>query len=53
LAYQKLLSAYEVWLEAIDIPWNRYLEEVVKNPYTGKWAREACLFLRRTGNEKT
>src|SRR5512136_919485 len=44
-AYRNILGAYEAWREAIEIPWNRYLEDVVKNPYTGRWARDTCLFL--------
>jgi hypothetical protein len=36
----------------MEIPWNRTLEEIEKNSSTERWAQDACLFLRRTGNEK-
>jgi hypothetical protein len=52
IAYSNLLGAYKVWREAMEIPWNRTLEEIEKNSSTERWAQDACLFLRRTGNEK-
>ncbi len=41
-AYGKLVEKYRLWKRALNISWKEYLNEVVKNPYTGAWAREVA-----------
>ncbi len=41
-AYRNILREYDVWKKASDVSWKQYLSELVKNPYTGVWAREVA-----------
>lgn len=42
LAYEKLKEAFKLWENATDISWERFLEEVKRNPHTGSWAKEVA-----------
>ena len=44
-AYRNIVQKYDDWKRAIDISWKEYLNEVVKNPYTGSWAKEVAEIL--------
>lgn len=46
-AYGNLVEKFEVWRRALDLPWKRYLEEIVENPLTGEKAREVASSLLR------
>ncbi|MEM1589680.1 MAG: hypothetical protein QXZ68_01115 [Candidatus Bathyarchaeia archaeon] len=50
-AYKNVVKKYEVWREALDISWKEYLSEIVKNPFTGEWAKEVAEHLRRDGEK--
>jgi len=41
-AYRNILREYDVWKKASDVSWKQYLSELVKNPYTGVWAKEVA-----------
>jgi len=44
-ARQNLIETYEDWKKALDISWKEYLNEVMKNPLTGEWAKEVAQHL--------
>ena len=46
-AYQNLLKTYEDWKKALGVSWKEYLNEIVKNPLTGEWAREVAEHLAK------
>lgn len=50
-AYKNLAKKYDVWKNALEISWKKYLSEVVKNPYTGAWAKEVAEHLIKSGSE--
>jgi len=41
-AYQNLNEKFETWKGALDISWDDYLNEIIKNPLTGVKAREVA-----------
>ena len=41
-AYRSIVQNYDDWKRAMDISWKEYLNEVLKNPYTGSWAKEVA-----------
>ena len=41
-AYRNIVEKYDDWRKAMDISWKEYLNEIVKNPYTGSWAKEVA-----------
>jgi hypothetical protein len=41
-AYESLSLEYEKWKRALDISWEDYLNEIIKNPLTGVWAKEVA-----------
>ena len=47
-AYSNILREYDVWKKASDVLWKQYLSELVKNPYTGVWAREMAEHLMKS-----
>lgn len=46
-AYRNIVKKYDVWRRALNLSWEEYLNEVVKNPYTGSWAREVAEHLMK------
>jgi hypothetical protein len=46
-AYSNVLEKYVVWRDALGISWKEYLSVVEKNPYTGSWAKEVTVKLKR------
>jgi hypothetical protein len=41
-AYEGLILEYDKWKRALDISWEKYLNEIVKNPLTGIWAKDVA-----------
>jgi len=41
-AYRNIVQRYEDWRKAMEISWKEYLNEVMKNLYTGSWAKEVA-----------
>ncbi len=41
-AYANILRKFEIWKHAADLSWEQYLNEIVKNPFTGAWAKEVA-----------
>ena len=44
-AYKSILEVYREWREAMSISWREYLEEIVKNPYSGRWVKDVASYL--------
>lgn len=42
LAYDRLKEAFNSWREALEMDWRGFLEEVLKLPELGEWAREVA-----------
>jgi len=40
--YRSIVQKYGDWKRAMDISWKEYLNEILKNPYTGSWAKEVA-----------
>jgi hypothetical protein len=49
-AYRSIVQKYDDWKRAIDISWKEYLNEILKNPYTGSWAKEVAERLMKDGD---
>jgi len=47
-AYRNIVGKYDVWKNALDISWKEYLNDVVRNPYTGFWAKEVAEHLTKS-----
>ncbi|MCW3997702.1 MAG: hypothetical protein NWF10_03940 [Candidatus Bathyarchaeota archaeon] len=45
-AYDKIKKGYVIWVEALDINWKDYLNEIEKNSLTGRWAKEVIKFIK-------
>ena len=41
-ARESIVKKYDVWKRALEISWKDYLNKVIKNPYTGLWAKEVA-----------
>ena len=41
-AYSSMLERFKDWQNAMEITWERFLEEVRLNPNTGAWAKEVA-----------
>lgn len=41
-ARESIVQKYNVWKRALEISWKEYLNEVIKNAYTGVWAKEVA-----------
>jgi len=50
-AYENIVKKYEVWKKASDASWREYLNEIVKNPLTGEWAKEVAEHLLKSGEK--
>ncbi len=45
-AYNKLHEEYNKWKKAVEITWEDYLDELIKNQYTGKAIKEIIDYLK-------
>lgn len=54
-ARESLVQRYDDWKKALEISWKEYLNEVVKNQYSGVWAKEVAQYLleKETKIDKT
>jgi len=50
-AYRNIVQTYEDWKRAMGISWKEYLNEIVKNSYTGSWAKEVAEKLMKDGDK--
>jgi len=41
-AYANLVKSYEEWKRALNLSWKEYLNEVIKNEYSGSWVKEVA-----------
>ena len=41
-ALESLIQKYDSWKGASGVSWKEYLNEVIKNPHTGIWAKEVA-----------
>jgi hypothetical protein len=41
-AYKNIIKKYDIWKKALNIAWNNYLNEILKNPLTGVSAQEVA-----------
>jgi hypothetical protein len=41
-AYENITKRYDVWKKALNIAWNDYLNEILKNPSTGVSVKEVA-----------
>jgi hypothetical protein len=46
------LKKYDVWKKALEISWKEYLNEIVRNPLTGEWAKEVAEHLMKCGEDR-
>ncbi|MGB9853731.1 MAG: hypothetical protein ACPLRY_02860 [Candidatus Bathyarchaeales archaeon] len=51
-AYENVLKTYDAWRKALGISWKEYLSEIVKNPFTGEWAKEVAENLMKSGDRE-
>ncbi|MEM3550500.1 MAG: hypothetical protein QXN87_01805 [Candidatus Bathyarchaeia archaeon] len=51
-AYLSILKKYDVWKKALEISWKEYLNEIVRNPLTGEWAKEVAEHLIKYGESR-
>ena len=49
-AYRSIVQNYDDWKRAMDISWKEYLNEILKNSYTGSWAKEVAEKLMKDGD---
>ena len=47
------MKNFEEWKKALNISWEDYLNEIIKNPYTGEWAKEVAEYLIEHGGKKS
>ena len=41
-AYANVMQQFEVWKSTVSVSWEQYLNELVKNQFTGVWAKEVA-----------
>jgi hypothetical protein len=44
-AYANIQQKFETWKNAAGVSWEQYLNELLKNPFTGTWAKEVAQHL--------
>ena len=50
-AYENVIKKYDIWKRASGVFWREYLNEIVKNPLTGEWAKEVAEHLLKSGEK--
>lgn len=51
-AYEGVVRKYDEWKRALEISWEEYLSEVIKNPLTGEWVKEVAEQLANNGEDE-
>jgi hypothetical protein len=41
-AYTNIMQKFETWRNAAGVSWEQYLNELLKNPFTGTWTKEVA-----------
>jgi flavoprotein len=41
-AHENIVQEYDLWKKALQISWEEYLNEVIKNSNTGTWTKEVA-----------
>jgi len=41
-AYANIVKKFETWKRVSNVSWEEYLNELVKNQFTGMWAKEVA-----------
>ncbi len=49
--YRSIVQKYDDWRKAMEISWKEYLNAILKNPYTGSWAKEVAEGLMKEGDK--
>jgi len=44
-AHENLVQKYDNWKKALETSWEEYLNEILKNQYSGVWVREVAEYL--------
>lgn len=44
-AYSNIERKFEKWSRALGLSWEEYLREIIRNEYTGIWAKEVADYL--------
>jgi len=44
-AHELLKETFKRWQSAMEISWERYLEEIRSNPKTGSWVKEVAEYI--------
>ena len=44
-AHENLIKRYDDWKKALEVSWGHYLNEILKNEYSGVWVREVAEYL--------
>ena len=47
MAYKNVREQFEKWSRALGLTWEEYLRELMKNDYTGVWAKEVADYCLR------
>jgi len=42
------MQKFETWKNAAGVSWEQYLNELLKNPFTGIWAKEVAEHLLKS-----
>ncbi len=50
-AYRNVIKKYEDWRQAMIVSWKEYLNDILKNPCTGSWAKEVAERLMMDGDK--
>ena len=41
-AYSNIIKKYKIWMMALEISWEKYLVEILKNNKSGLWVKEVA-----------
>lgn len=41
-AYSNIIKKYKIWIMALEISWEKYLVEILKNNKSGLWVKEVA-----------
>ncbi len=47
--YRSLVERFKEWQNAMEITWEKFLEEVRLNPNTGAWTKEVAAYILKKG----
>lgn len=44
-AHENLVQKYDDWKKALETSWEEYLNEIMRNQYSGVWVKEVAEYL--------